>query len=311
MTGMNFRTVVRSFWTQALLWGFGFIAYHLLVSAIYPASGVIIRSTFPLYAILRPVVDAWAIPPILVFVAWLLVLQWHRRRGFARVPIALAIFFVFALNVTMAMTRGGPPALRDPFTRITPQAKAEYLADVDRVGTNPIAFMRDYSRLAPTLSVHSRTHPPGPVLYLWIVSRIFGKGIKTAAWSAIIGTSFAAVPFCLLARTIYDERVRWYAIAIYVVTPSLVLFGATSMDGVFLFFPILSAYFFHKSWKQSAVLYSILTGLTLVVAMFFTFVTVAVGLIFTLEAILSYRVSISWQRISRNLVYGGATFAVV
>jgi hypothetical protein len=309
-TGMNFRAIMRSPWVHTLLWTLGFIGYHFLISAVYPTSGVIIRSTFPLYAIVRPACNRWAILPLLVFAAWLLVLRWHQHRGFARVSVSLAIFFVLALNVTMAMTRGGPPALHAPFTRITPEAKAEYLADVDRVADNPVKFTRDYSRLAPTLSLHSGTHPPGAVLYLWLVSRIVGKGIRTAAWAAIIGTSLAIIPFHLLARTLYNERVSWYAVAMYVVTPSLVLFGATSMDGVFLFFPILAAYFFHTSWKRGPIPYSILTGLTLVVAMFFTFVTVAIGLIFTLEAILSYRVFPLWGRVWKNLVYAGATFAV-
>jgi hypothetical protein len=311
MTGMNLRVVVRSFWVQALLWSLGLLGYHFLISAIYPASGVIIRSTFPLYAIPRPVFNAWAILPLLVFVGWLLVLRWSKQREFARIPLLLAIFFVLELNVTMAMTRGGLPALSEPFTRITPGAKAEYLADVDRVGVNPITFMRDYPQLAPTLAIHSGTHPPGPILYLWLISRIFSKGIKTAAWAAIIGTSFAVVPFYLLARTLYGERVSWYAIAIYAVTPSLVLFGATSMDGVFLFFPILAAYFFHKSWKQAAVPYSILTGLALAAAMFFTFVTVCMGFVFTVEAIFSCRSSAISARIWKNLVYAGFTFGVV
>jgi hypothetical protein len=83
------------------------------------------------------------------------------------------------------------------------------------------------------------------------------------------------------------------------------------MDGVFLFFPLLATYFFHRSWSCHPVRYSILTGLALAVAMFFTFITVCLGFVFTVEAILSIRAPAQSRRIWRNLVYAGLTFALV
>jgi hypothetical protein len=186
----------------------------------------------------------------------------------------------------------------------------EYFADVSRVDANPVAFVRNYTKIVPTLSLHASTHPPGPVLYLWAVSRVFGNGILAAALSAIIGTALSMYPFSLLARTILGAATSRYAVAMYAVTPTLVLFGATSMDGVFVFFPLLATYFFHKSWSQNPVRYSILTGLALAAAMFFTFMSVCIGFVFTVEAILSTRTALS-RRIWSNLVYVGLTFALV
>jgi 4-amino-4-deoxy-L-arabinose transferase-like glycosyltransferase len=191
-----------------------------------------------------------------------------------------------------------------------PEAKAEYFADVSRVDPSPVAFVRNYTKMVPTLSLHAGTHPPGPVLYLWAVSRVFGNGIVAAALSAIIGTALSMYPFSLLARTILGPATSRYAVAMYAVTPTLVLFGATSMDGVFVFFPLLATYFFHKSWSQNPVRYSILTGFALAAAMFFTFMSVCIGFVFTVEAILSTRAALS-HRIWRNLVYAGLTFALV
>ena len=82
------------------------------------------------------------------------------------------------------------------------------------------------------------------------------------------------------------------------------------MDGVFVFFPLLATYFFHKSWSQNPVRYSILTGLALAAAMFFTFMSVCIGFVFTVEILLSIRAGLS-RRIWRNLVYAGLTFALV
>jgi Dolichyl-phosphate-mannose-protein mannosyltransferase len=118
-------------------------------------------------------------------------------------------------------------------------------------------------------------------------------------------------PFSLLARTVLSPAASRYAIAMYAVTPALVLFGATSMDGVSVFFPLLATYFFHKSWSQNPVRYSLLTGLALAAAMFFTYMTVCIGFVFALEAALSSRSAAHSGRIWRNLVYAGLTFAFV
>lgn len=305
------REILRSPWTQALFLGCALVGYHFLMAAINPRTGVIEGATFPLYAMVDPVLNPWVIAPILAFAGWLMTLFWFWRRRLQSVPIIIAVGFVVALNVTTAMVRGGMPALSGPFSRIQPEAKLEYFADIDRVNPNPVAFVRNYRKLVPTLSAHATTHPPGPILYLWAASCVFGQGIAAAAWAAIIGTALSIYPFSLLARTVLSPAASRYAIAMYAVTPALVLFGATSMDGVSVFFPLLAAYFFHKSWSQNPIRYSILTGLALAAAMFFTFMTVCIGFVFALEAALSSRSAAHADRIWRNLVYAGLTFAFV
>jgi 4-amino-4-deoxy-L-arabinose transferase-like glycosyltransferase len=165
--------------------------------------------------------------------------------------------------------------------------------------------------MMPALALHSGTHPPGPILYLWSVSRVFGNGVVAAALAAIIGTALSIYPFQLLARTLLGPATSRYAVAMYAVTPALVLFGATSMDGVFLFFPLLATYFFHRSWSHKPVLYSFLTGLALSAAMFFTLISFCIGFIFTVEAILSLRYPALSRRVWRSLICAGLTFFVV
>ena len=119
----NQRTILRSFWTHALLWSAAFLGYHCLIAAIKPKIGDIDWRTFPLYANVVPVWSPWAIVPLLTFGGWLATLCWFWRRKSRSVPIVVAIAFVVALNVTTAMTRGGAPALWRPFTPIQPEAK--------------------------------------------------------------------------------------------------------------------------------------------------------------------------------------------
>lgn len=307
-TGVSLRRILGSFWTQALLWAAGLACYHFLMAALQPATGEILPETFPLYAEVLPVADAWVAGPVVVFVAWLLLLRRFKgHSGQDPIPIPIVLLFVLAMNVSMAVTRGGFFALAEPFTRTT----HEYFGDIGKV-SDVGEFLRNYSQLSPTLSLHSGTHPPGPVLYLWLASQLIATGTLRKLWIAVaatlIGTSLASVPFYKLARQQYGEQAARYALGMYVVTPSLVLFGATSMDGVFLLFPIVAAYYFHKSWKEAPIRYSIYTGLALAAGMMFTFATVCVGFVFTIEAMLSLRRSSLSKRIWKNLVYAGATF---
>src|SRR5664279_2580430 len=170
----NLRTILQSFWTQTLLWSAALFGYHCLIAAIKPKIGAMDWNTFPLYANVVPTLSGWAIVPLLTFGGWLATLCWFLRRKSAVVPIAVALAFVLALNIGTAMMRGGAPALSRPFTPIVPGARNEYFGDINRVDPSPIAFVRNYTKLAPTLSMHAGTHPPGPVLYLWAMSRLFG-----------------------------------------------------------------------------------------------------------------------------------------
>jgi hypothetical protein len=61
------RTILRSFWIQALFWGSALVGYHFLIAAIKPKTGVIDPPTFPLYAVVDRVWSAWVIVPVLTF----------------------------------------------------------------------------------------------------------------------------------------------------------------------------------------------------------------------------------------------------
>jgi 4-amino-4-deoxy-L-arabinose transferase-like glycosyltransferase len=146
-------------------------------------------------------------------------------------------------------------------------------------------------------SIHSRTHPPGPVIFLYFVKCLFGGGVATAAWSAVIVTATAVVPFYLLARDLAGERVARVAAAIYAVVPSLVLFGATSMDGVFLVPLMWSMYFMRRVVARPNIRNAIGAGIALAVSLMLSYVTVCVGTMMVLYAIME--VSVDAKRIWR------------
>jgi hypothetical protein len=185
-------------------------------------------------------------------------------------PLATALFLAAApvlvawQNVAAAGIDGAT-AWREPFRR----SALEYLGDVvhvERLG--PAGFARAYPRLVaertapapaadpaplPPLTLHGATHPPGGALLLWAGLRLWGDTriesvpldvpprermteavVGRASALAIALTALAVLATGALAWLGHGPRAAAVAAALHVVTPSLVWFGATSMDGVFL-----------------------------------------------------------------------------
>src|SRR5437764_144201 len=55
----------------------------------------------------------------------------------------------------------------------------EYFHDALAV-TDPVDFLRRYNELQPTLHRHAHTHPPGAVLTLYFLEKIFGDAAIVA-----------------------------------------------------------------------------------------------------------------------------------
>jgi hypothetical protein len=223
--------------------------------------------------------------PAIVFAVWIGVV----RRIMARTmhPIVVMIVgcaAVFAMNVTVAMIDGGPGAIWKPFS----WGGSEYFDDV-RYVTGVKAFLGGYVQNMWHYSIHSRTHPPGPVLFLYLVKCLSGPSIQAAAWAAVIVTATAVVPFFLLARCVAGERVAAIATAIYAVVPSLVLFGATSMDGVFLTSLMWSMYFMRRMIAKQRIGNSIAAGLALFVSLMLSYVSVCIVVMMAIYALLELR----------------------
>lgn len=218
--------------------------------------------------------------PIAVFTVFFFIFHWfstrlHRIHG----ALIVAFFLIFSilLDITVAMIDGGIGALVHPFTR----TDLEYYGVVSEV-KGASSFLKDFVSMLPSFkSVHVATHPPGPVLFLWAVSRLFGDGVLIASLSVIIFGSFSIIPVYLLSRDLYGKEVGFYTIALYALTPSIIMFTATSMDGVFAFFPAWCIYFFFKAIKEEySLMYPILSGLSFAMGMFMTIGILIIGLFF-------------------------------
>ena len=254
------------------------------------------RHLVPLYA--RPQTDLsiWIFPALVVLIVFLL----FCRKIFLQRSVSLtqlfliSIGFFLAISISVAMIDGYRevagrqlPALLEPYTR----TNYEYYGDVPKVDQIGLwSFMRGYAKpgLFSTLSGHAQTHPPGGILFLWIVSKLFGYNLLAASLGSVIFTSLTVIPIYLLAKELYDELVAGFALALFLVTPNFVMFTGTSMDGPFSVFPILSLYLFYRGiGSERTVCYGLLTGVSLSCGMLMTYSTVFIGLFFSVVLLLT------------------------
>ena len=140
-----------------------------------------------------------------------------------------------SLWICLSLTNGGwPEGLLEPLVR-----SADYYIDVERF-PSLAALWRDYVVQQPYLSVYGRTHPPGALTVLWVLDRAWGMYVPGVAFTIVLLASLGVLPVVLWARRFLGDRQTPATVALWILTPSVALYGATSMDMIFAV-PLLAA----------------------------------------------------------------------
>ena len=295
-----------------------FLAYWMRTASVNLGAVKFHRHVVPLYALPQTDLSIWILPALIVLIAFLLLC----RKVFLQQAISatqlflISIGFFFAISISVAMIDGYREvngrqlaAFLEPYTRV----RYEYYADVpkaDQVGL--LSFMRDYAKpeLFSTLSGHAQTHPPGGILFLWVVSKLFGYNLLAASLGSVVFTSLTVIPIYLLAKALYGDLIGRYTLALFLIIPNFVMFTGTSMDGPFSLFPILSLYLFYKGrCSERIILHGFLAGVSLGCGMLMTYSTVFIGLFFSVVMLLTLIVDRSrFKNTLTLLLIAGVTF---
>ena len=300
-----------------------FCLYHLLLYYVMRETSLNLgavrfeRHIVPLYAEPSFDLSLWILPALVICAGFLYLCYKYLLSGVsARRLLGITFVCFIAIHVSVAQIDGYREyeqegekkrvlTLLEPYTRTS----LEYYGDVPRVDELGIGrFLRDYSKpeLFNTLSGHTRTHPPGGVLFLWHVSGLFGYNLVSASLLSIIFTALTVIPIYRLGEHLYGEKVGRYALLLFLITPNFVMFTGTSMDGPFSVFPILSVYLFYKARDQETIPdqkwyewrpYSLLTGLSLALGMFMTYSTVVVGVFLCVIALLERKQFVQYLKV--------------
>jgi hypothetical protein len=226
----------------------------------------------PLFAKLHPSVGPWL--PLALAVG---ALAWFVIRRAADSPttafLATAVLAGWATAVALAAQAHGLAEVSAPFRR-----PLDYWANVPLVqALGPRTFAARFADLAPQLSLHARTHPPGGVLYLWALSRTTGGSVTAASLAVSLVGALGAIPTYWLARAVYGERAARAAAALFALSPGVLLFSATSMDAVVMTVVAFALAALVRAPTSGR--WAFVAGLASAVALCFTFGALALGLV--------------------------------
>ncbi len=130
-----------------------------------------------------------------------------------------------ALAWILALAAGGPGGLNHATGDL-----ADYLSDVERVGDDPLRYLRGYTE-STDRTYSARGHPPGPVLVLWLLHR---AGLSDRLDYGVILAAAGALTVPLVAhavRAVCGETEARRYLPVLVLAP-YAIWVAASMDAV-------------------------------------------------------------------------------
>ncbi|MFY9587688.1 MAG: glycosyltransferase family 39 protein, partial [Actinomycetota bacterium] len=192
-----------------------------------------------------------------------------RMRPLLLLPVAVAMLISFAAAV--AFVNGEKIALVDPLYRTK---LVDYQVDVKTVQTLGVRpFVERFPEIAHTLqSVHSRDHPPGPIVLLSVLRSLSPGRLVPRAIALAFLSSLMLVAAWMMAKRLGGDRAALLAVLLLVVAPGVVLFTFTSLDAVFG--ALLSGSAALLVWGFAAdgrLRYAVLGGAALALSSFFTY----------------------------------------
>jgi methylthioxylose transferase len=183
---------------------------------------------FPFYVFPHPVVAwAWAVvalPVAVAVAAGVIVMAGARIRWPARLACSALALFILALAV--AALGGGPRAWWAPF-----DYDGEYPAGAHLVGAIPL-FLHRFTTLLSELPSHAQGHPAGAMVFYGLIAGV-RLGLPAAAVATVAVGALGVVAAGALSRDELGEPAGRLAVALWCLSPGVVLYVATSADAVF------------------------------------------------------------------------------
>ncbi len=289
------------FWSGAILFTFW------LLQQISGHSGV-----WPLKSRIDPSPTWWVIAPIGLAMLWF-GLGWRLfLRPPALAPVAVYVF-VGALVVPVAFDIAvhGPDAPIALF-RDSPY---EYLRDTPQVAGDPIGFMARFETIAPTLSAHGSTHPPGAILFLWLIEQLFGPGPVATSWITIGLSALIPLVAVWLGWRLGDARLALASGMLAALFPGQMMYSVTSLDGVFsLLMAAGAAAFFLALEPPQRPALALLAGALIAAALFMTYAATQLfffGVAAAVLALIRHAPQAGWRTALLAICRQGALAAAV
>jgi hypothetical protein len=208
--------------------------------------------------------SGWAVVALAASAAVVVLFRSQARLG-VRVAASAGLLLVLALAV--AALGGGPAAWRAPFA-----FTGEYPHGVGQVGDIP-SFLRQFPDRLGSLPGHATGHPAGAMVLYALLARVW-PGLDGAALLTVAIGCLGALAVAGLARDELDENGARWALALWVLSPMIVLYTATSADAVFAVALAGAALAAHRGLVRRSWAWTVTGGLLLWVASMLTYTAV-------------------------------------
>ncbi|MEV4825859.1 glycosyltransferase family 39 protein [Micromonospora sp. NPDC049274] len=304
----GFRPILALLGTAAAL--LAVLAYGLHRSPI--TFGVFTHP--PVYGIWAPTWDRLSLTVLpaavlLAGTAWLVTSS-------RRIPTWLALGALIGCGVLTALAVGlvrGDP--HDLVRGLSTGPKSPYYTSdlhfLDELGVRE--FIERHPRMTTALhSYNSRTHPPGTLVFLYLLFRLFGSAhtLRIATVLAALALAAAACAWAI-GRALGGERAGRIAAALFVAAPGPLMLAYSSLDMTFALVMSAAVALFVLAIHRRSALVAAAAGAVLGLGTLLTFATSFVALAATLAVLVQ---SGSLQRAARLLgaaLAGGALVLVL
>ena len=131
------------------------------------------------------------------------------------------------------------------------------------------------------LGLHSSTHPPGPILFFYPFARLFGSPTGATVSGVVtggLGSLGVLLTYSFASLWTKERRTRLLASALYALLPAMTLYFP-ELNQVFPIVAMLMIMFWHAALHSQRAVprETIYLGLTLAVALFFSYTMATVG----------------------------------
>jgi len=247
----------------------------------------------PFYSFYLPKLSFRLLLPVMLIISFLFFLFRFIEIPDDKQGIKLFLLFLFTILI-----RASFAWLRHDFNQMGIEllrySGESVLFDVPGI-TNVFEFLKNYSEKMSTLSMNGSHYPPGYALLLKLITTISGSltmasikaNINTIGWTLVIVGSTSIYPLYLIAKELFNKKTAIMAVIIFIFAPNTTIYGAVSLDAIFVVLALWPIYFLIKANKNRKVfLYSALAGLSLGLAVFFSFTGIPVGLLMVIFILL-------------------------
>jgi methylthioxylose transferase len=225
-----------TFWRATVATGVGVVAVAVVGTLAHRGFGRVPFSvpawpwyhSDPFYLFWDPTwPSGWAVAaPAVALAAASGVVALFRSEARPWVRVAASAGLLLALALAVAALAGGPAAWRAPLV-----FTGEYPQGVGQVG-DLSSFLREFPQRLGSLPSHAAGHPAGAMVLYAVLDRVW-PGLDGAALGTVAIGCLGVLPVWGLARDQLGEEGGRWALALWVLSPMVVLYTATSADAVF------------------------------------------------------------------------------